>query len=399
MRQDDDTMEKEGIRMEKETGLKLSPETRRGLQLAGIFLCMIIGLFITLKFALFVMPFTIALIISQILEPLVRVIVKKTPLKRGLVSVLVSILFFALIVFLLILGINKLFTELIALSENLPTDWEATMNEFRSIFDNFKTKLTFLPADNTFSFDDFMERAYTIVLNLSQTILKGVANYATAIPNIFLSTIMSIVATVLLLANRDKIGNFFRNQVSEKCIGQVKGIRGDLLFALVGYIKAQLKIMAVVFVELFIGFTIVGNRYAFLIALGTAVLDALPVFGAGAVLIPSTIWGILIGDYRWAIGCGVMYVCTIIIRQMLEPKMIGQGIGINPLLTLMSMYIGFKVFGLGGFIIGPIFVLILKNLITGYMDGRTIGEYIEGKAGAHHIDEFLEQELFDETSD
>ena len=112
----------------------------------------------------------------------------------------------------------------------------------------------------------------------------------------------------------------------------------------------------------FIGLSIINVRYALLIAVIIGIIDALPVFGSGFIIWPWCIYNLIIGNYGMTIGLIILYVVLLITRQFLEPKIIGKQIGIHPLVTLMSIYIGIKIFGVFGFIIGPCIIIIIKSL-------------------------------------
>lgn len=362
---------------------KIDPKIRRALQLILVIVLLMGGLLLALRFALFVLPFTLALIISQILEPLIRMLAKKLPVKRSIIAVVIGVLFFALIIFLLVLLVGRVWTEVRDFSTNWPNTLNKLATEAEIIVNKMSSRVKFFYPADAISVDGLINKLYQVLASNAQPLIRKTASIATVLPGAFLGIVMTIVATILMMSGRTQIITFLHKQFPQMWLHGIGGIRNDLFGALAGYIKAQLKIMVVVFVELFIGFTIVGNKYALLIALGTAALDALPIFGAGAVLIPSALWGFITGDYRVGIGCAIMYGCTIVLRQMLEPKVLGKEIGLHPLLTLFSMYIGFKMAGVIGLIFGPIFTLVFKNIFSAYLDGRTINEFIQGKPRTH----------------
>ena len=350
-----------------------------GLKLAGVVAALVIGLALGIRLAVWMLPFTLALILGQILEPTIRFLQKHTPLKRPVWAVFIGALFFAAIGFLIYLLIIRAINEIQLLS----LDWGNIANgisqSLQSLLDMIEDKLEIFGSGPSLDMEGIFATINSTIYSFIRQILTGIASFATSLPQVLMGVLVTIVATILLMSSRDKILQFAQKQLPDIWVSGALNIRNDLLGALGGYFKAQAKIMVIVFIELLIGFSVIGSRYALLIALGTALLDALPVFGAGAILIPSALWGFIFGDYRMGIGCAVMYGCTLVLRQMLEPKMLGQEIGLHPLLTLASMYGGLQVAGVIGLIGGPIFVLVFKNLLVAYMSGRTISQIINEK--------------------
>ena len=126
-----------------------------------------------------------------------------------------------------------------------------------------------------------------------------------------------------------------------------------------------------------------NNRFLFgilsiLLAAIIAFMDALPAIGAGVFLIPWGLIAALTGSYPTAIGLGIIYLLQALMRQSLEPRIVGQQIGINPVITMLSMYVGLKLFGIFGLVYAPFFVIMLKSVATIYLDGQTYREKVDG---------------------
>ncbi len=143
---------------------------------------------------------------------------------------------------------------------------------------------------------------------------------------------------------------------------RVTAVIADLKRAVGGYFKAQFKIMGVVYVILVVGLLIMRVGYAPLVAFAVAFLDALPFFGTGTVLIPWAVIKVLSSDYEIAAGLVILYAVTQIVRQVIQPKIVGDSIGMDPLPTLIFMYIGYKVSSVLGMIIAVPVGMILINL-------------------------------------
>lgn len=134
----------------------------------------------------------------------------------------------------------------------------------------------------------------------------------------------------------------------------------NLLNALIGFLKAQLILLTITFTESLIGLNIIGIKYAFIISVFVALVDILPILGTGSVYVPWAIISIIAGKYRLGISLLVLYGIIVTIRYMIEPKIVGQQLGIHPLITLMSMYVGIRLMGAVGVLVGPTIAVTIK---------------------------------------
>ena len=129
------------------------------------------------------------------------------------------------------------------------------------------------------------------------------------------------------------------------------------------FLKSYLVLFLITFAGLFLGFTLLRESYAFLFALVTALVDSLPIFGMGIILFPLAVFRFMTGELSYGIGLCMMYLILTVLRQVLEPKILGAGLGVHPLLMLFSMYLGLQWFGVGGMLIAPFLTVTVKNLM------------------------------------
>ena len=152
-------------------------------------------------------------------------------------------------------------------------------------------------------------------------------------------------------------------------LDKVFNIKTDMFTVLGSYIKAQIILMTICFFELLIwlnllSFLKLNVPYPLLMSILICIIDALPILGAGTILIPWAIISFALGDIKLGIMLIIIYLFVLSVRQMLEPKLVSQNLGVHPLITLISMYSGFKIFGVIGFLIGPVVMIILKNVFS-----------------------------------
>lgn len=344
-----------------------------------VFLCVIFPRLIT-----FFMPFVIGWIISMIANPLVRFLEKRLKIVRKHGSMMIIIAVLAVVVLLGYLGISKLVAETGNLIENLPQIYENWQNDFQEIGENLQIVYNRLPKDTQKNLMQASSNLSGYLSGLVQTIgeptVGAVGNFAKNVPGTLIAIIMCLLSAYFFTAERHEILQGVKKYVPGEMWDRVSGVITDLKRAVGGYFKAQFKIMGVVYVILVVGLLIMRVGYAPLVAFLVAFLDALPFFGTGTVLIPWAVIKILSADYEIAVGLVILYAVTQVVRQVIQPKIVGDSIGMNPLATLIFMYIGYKVSSVIGMIIAVPVGMILINLYkAGIFDNqiRCIKELVE----------------------
>ncbi|MCH5272259.1 MAG: AI-2E family transporter [Lachnospiraceae bacterium] len=172
--------------------------------------------------------------------------------------------------------------------------------------------------------------------------------------------VIAFVAAVLLLTDREKYAKGYRNSGFYK---EARQVLGRLSAAGAAYLKTQCILISLVALICSVGFLFVKREYAFLLGIGVAMLDALPVIGSGIVLVPWTLVCLVKGDYIQMAVLILMYLCCVFVREGLEPKLLGSRIGIPPLYTLMAVYIGVELFGILGVVLGPFGLVIIRSIL------------------------------------
>lgn len=275
--------------------------------------------------------------------------------------------------------IIRLVNEIKSVSVMLPKMGTDIYGYLNTLMDRGADIFEWLPDEITNNIGDLLANLSESLSKLLNSIIKGAYITAVSIPESLIFTLVTIISTYFITSDRERISRFFSSQFPEKWINQAKSIIANMFSALIGYVKAQLIIMMITFTELFIGLTIIGIKYALLLAFVISLLDALPILGAGGFLIPWSIYSFFTGDIRLGIYLLVLYGIVLIVRQSIEPKILGQQIGIYPLVTLISMYAGLKLFGFLGFILGPITILLFKNILSGVFHNKSIKELLQNK--------------------
>lgn len=358
-----------------------SVDFRKVLVLAAVIASVFIGMFITFKLSVFLAPFVLALLFSSIMEPIINFLVSRAKIKRKLASAITLLIFlgaFGSIVFLLI---SRLFTEIADVSVKFPGYFKQVYDEIMLLIGRATDFYHGLPDDVVTSIERYAAELpgkfniEGIVQNVSKSIL-GIINSIKNLPQILIFILITILSTYFLSSDRQLVFSAIRSQLPPSWVRKFSSIKAEMFHAFFGYIKAQLILMTITFTELLIGFSIIGINYKILLAFLISIIDAFPILGTGGILIPWALYNFLTGDIQLGLSLVILYGIVLVVRQMTEPKILGEQIGIHPLLTLMAMYTGLNLFGVGGMILGPITLLLLKNVLIGMFKGKSLKDMI-----------------------
>ncbi|WHE07223.1 sporulation integral membrane protein YtvI [Thermoanaerobacterium thermosaccharolyticum] len=327
-----------------------------------IILAVIISFYLfVFKLIPFLMPFAVALFLAILIDPAVEFLEKKLKIPRGLSSAFLILLLIAIIGLLISLLVTQLVFELNTLAEHAPNYTKNFDVVISDLIDRIRRYYISLPTN----ISTFLENNLQSILNNISIYAKNFAAWilglATKLPNFFFMSLITIVSTFFLSKDKWLILNFIKRQFPSNWALHAENIKGDLFQTLIGFIRAEITIMFITFMEVSIGLTIIGFDYAFLLGLLVSFIDILPVLGSGSVLVPWALYNIFTKNYLIGIYLLILYGIVTIVRQMIEPKIVGQSIGLHPLVTLLSMFIGAKLFGGFGLIMGPVFVVVFKT--------------------------------------
>ncbi len=318
------------------------------------------------RVVVFFMPFVIGWIISAIANPLVRLLEKKMKIVRKHSSMVIIIGVLAAVVGLGYLAVSRIVLEAGNLIANLPQIYANWQEDFEEIGQNLQVFYNRLSPDIQKSIQNvstnFAEYASSLVQAIGEPTFEAAGNFAKNVPSTLISIIMCLISAYFFTADHDGILDTLRKNIPSEIFGKVSGVIHDLKSVVGGYFKAQFKIMGVVYVILVIGLLILKVNYALLVSFAIAFLDMLPFFGTGTVLAPWAIIKILSNDYQMAVGLLILYAVSQVVRQVIQPKIVGDTIGMDPLATLFFMFIGYKVSSIIGMIIAVPIGMILINL-------------------------------------
>ena len=336
-------------------------------------LLIFLGLCIALKLSIFYMPFLVAFIISLIIEPAIKFIMRKTNLTRRTSSIIIFALVFVIILGLLAWGLITLFSESSSLLQSLNDYFDKFYIQFQGLISQFNFDKIHLSEEVLQVIQNSTGDILETASNWLRNGLTGLINVVTSIPSIAISFGITIIALYFICVDKIYIIDQIEHHLPKVWVMRIGRHLKDLISTLGGYLKAEASLVLVSFVISLIGlyileFTGFNIQYPLLMALFIGFVDALPILGSGTVMIPWAIICAVNGDINLGIAIIVLLIIMSIARQVLEPKLVSKNIGVHPIFTLIAMYTGFKFIGIIGLLIGPIVLIIIKNIFASLID-------------------------------
>lgn len=313
----------------------------------------------------FFLPFIIGWIISLIANPIVRFFEEKIKFKRKAGSAVVIILVIGLIILLGYGIIAFLIDQGAGLLKSIPDAWpqiEAALDEVGSKINELTVKFPSGTRQSFANFGNNLEESLSgFVARLGTPTWAAVSNIAKSLPSTIISIIMCLLSAYFFTVDHNTISENIKSKSPAYIYGRLQTVSRGMKRAVGGYIIAQIKIEFWIYIILVIGLLILNIKYAFVIALGIAFLDFLPFFGAGAIMVPWAIIAFVNGEYFTAIGMLIIWGVGQLVRQLIQPKFIGDSIGMKPLPTLFLLYIGFELGGVIGMLIAvPVGIIVVS---------------------------------------
>ncbi|MEI5905487.1 sporulation integral membrane protein YtvI [Bacillus spongiae] len=319
-------------------------------------------------------PFIFAILLAFLINPLVNILEDKARIPRPFAVFISILLLFALFVGVITLLIAEIVEGAEYLSNVLPDHIET----FIQFAENSITAYVIPIYEHLASIFNNLESVQqeTIIANIQaageeiasnageflQNFFQLLPNLITWIPNTATAIIFTILATFFISKDWYRLTALIAKHVPKKAKSSGRTVYIDLKKALFGFFKAQLTLISLTMVVIFIGLLILRVKYSITIALLIGLVDLLPYLGTAAVLIPWMLYELLSGDIKLGIGLAILYMIVAIQRQIMEPKVLSSSIGLDPLATLLSLFVGFKLIGFLGLIIGPITLVMITAL-------------------------------------
>jgi sporulation integral membrane protein YtvI len=319
-------------------------------------------------------PFLIGLAIAFLINPLVDFLERKGKIPRAFAVLITLVLIFAIFAGLVTLLIAEIVTGANYFASVIPKHLDTIIEYLEQFFAGqiipmYNQMSNMFQSLETGQQDTIMNNIQSVGTKIGSTVGNFVQSFFGNIPTII--SWFPNAATVLIFS---LLGTFFISKdwyrfsamgsklLPKRAKTSSKTVFSDLKKALFGFIKAQATLVSITAVIILIGLLILRVDYAITIALIAGFVDIIPYLGTGAIFVPWIIFEIISGEMNLAIGLGVIYIIVLVQRQIMEPKILSSNIGLDPLATLISLFVGYKLIGFLGLIAGPVVLVIINTL-------------------------------------
>lgn len=320
--------------------------------------------------AYFVLPVSVPIILAfftaAILEPIIRWGGHRLKLKRRWMVLLTFSAFFSALVTVSYLFVSRGITELIRIAERIPYyTWMfiGKWNEWNESFLSRAEQELPLPV-----MEQWQRQLDNFLFNVTEPLrtfdyLNLMTKFGTWLPMFMISVLVYLIAVFLFMMEMPRVIRQFYEHLKEETARKFRLITERLISVTKGFFKAQLMISTIIFVSSFIGLLfIVPPRVAITVALLLWLIDFVPIIGSVIILVPWTLFELIIGNTYTFYGLAILTVILVIIRRISEPKVMGQYIGLSPLATLISMFLGAKLLGIAGLLLGPMLWIAYRTM-------------------------------------
>ncbi len=312
------------------------------------------------------LPFLLGFLLSKLAAPATKRISQHVRLPYAVISFTCLSLMAAVIVLLFWFLGWMLFQQLEQLAQRVPAFLSSLAQPLSALEKKLLYHAAKLPDGLGVAATQWVEKLFegsSVVLSSASQWLLGVATrLISKVPDIFLFLLTTVLSAYLFASQAPMLQAFFKKHLPSHWLKKLSSVTLRLKSALAGYLKTQLKLSVVTFGIVTVGLFLLRRNNAIPLALAIALIDALPVFGAGTVLIPWSALTLLSGDRSVALGLLIVYACAALSRAVLEPRILGKQIGLSPLLTLIAMYAGYRLCGFFGMILFPVAAILAKQL-------------------------------------
>jgi len=328
---------------------------RRGRLLTGAAVAALVCLAFARRLLDYVFPFLLALFVAAVIDPLVdRLERGGVPRALGALGT-IGALFLGGIGFLWLLAANVA-AELLLLRDQLPYAAE----HFEVLVDRLAKLMGPLVSAVPHPLDDALKSAAGALLDtLMNVAAQGVARLG-ALPSLVTVLFVSGMAAYFLSRDKRELGAFLWRILPRRWHKEARRLKEEIVSGLLGYVRAQSILVAVSGGLSIAGLSLFGYRYAWIFGGLAGILDLVPMVGPSAVYAPIVLLAAAAGDWPRALGIAAVWAGVLVVRQVIEPEVVGKHVGLHPLTSIVAVYLGGKLFGVNGILLGPILAVTLK---------------------------------------
>lgn len=331
----------------------------------GSFILTTLVLLGILKLSCFYLPFLFSFLIAMMLEPVIKLFMNKIKLTRKLSSIIVMGIFIVILTLIIGWGISTLFSETNKLVDNA----DIYINKVQELFNNLSNSKLVNKIPNELKDLIFMSKDDILktLLNTLNRFFELFKNFIMSIPNFFIILFFSLIALFFMCTDKIYMIDQIEHHLPDKWAKHFLLHLREIVRKLIKYLEAETILVVISFFVSLVGFWIfnligIKVQYPLLVALGIAFVDALPILGSGTAMVPWAIIEAINGKFSYGIAIIILFVIMMVVKNFLEPKLVSKHIGIHPVFTILAMYTGLKLIGITGLIVGPVLLIIIKEM-------------------------------------
>ena len=317
------------------------------------------GVYLIFKYVLpYVLPFVVGMVIAFILEPVVDLLVRRIRISRAWAAIIVIVALVGCLSYLASWSIARIAAEVTDLYGYLPqyyTEFNRILSEVLRVAGDISQQL---PEPLARAAQEQWNRLYSLL----SVIVSGAGGVVKTLPRLTATTIFTFLSAYFLMKDRTVISEFMRSLLPAGAFSRFRHIEANMLAGIAGFVRAQAFLIVVTMIVNVVALSILGSRYAVALGLILAILDMLPVVGPGLIYLPWIAYHLVWGRVSYAVWLIVLYGSVSLMRQVVQTHLVGQEMGLHPLVTLVSLYIGVRLFGTPGLIYGPLTAILVKAL-------------------------------------
>lgn len=323
----------------------------------------VLAAFAAFKYLLpILIPFIIALIISYFMEPGIRFLQKRVKISRAIATLIVMLVVFGGIAVILSLIVLRLVTELIQLSISLPILAMELKGYFQDLIERATAFYVTLPPGVSSSIEQSITGLASNLQGLVSTAANSLLQFISMVPGTIVILLVILIATYFLARDRRLIADFILRLLPASWGERTIALTNEVTKAFTAYLKAQATLIFITTVLSVSGLYLIGADYALIMGLSVGFFDLIPVLGPATIYVPWIIYSFATGATVFGIKITVLYLVILVVRQVMETKIVSANLGLHPLATLLSMYAGLRAIGLIGLALGPILLIAIQSL-------------------------------------
>ncbi len=326
-----------------------------------LYIVLVFALIITVSFVVFkfLFPFVVGVVVALCVQMPASKLAQRTRLSKGISAAVLSLVLYVLITLLACFLVYRIILSSVGFIDYLPVFFENTGEKLIQIGEKYSNIFERVPEEMRLWLKTLTgETVQNVLSYISRQITDTISLLVKKMPLFLISGIVTLVASCYIAKDFDSLKRFVKSVIGNKYWSSTVKIKKILAGSVFKMVKGYFFLSAITCAQLYIGFLFLKVGKPFTVALFISAVDLLPVLGTGTVMIPWAFITALIGNYTAGIGLGILYIITVIVRNFLEPKIIGKQLGVNALFTLVAMFLGLKVLGFWGLILFPIILIV-----------------------------------------